>query len=128
MNILILEDNPIRIDIFKNLFKSQTLFITDKVDIAIKACEDIVFDIMFLDHDLGGKIWVDSSEENTGYNFLRLLVNFNNQNMTPIQKNALCYVHSMNPIGANNMVNLLHDYGRDAIWCPFNQLIKGKIL
>jgi CheY-like chemotaxis protein len=121
MNILILEDNPIRADIFKKLFKSQTLFITDKVGIAIKACEEIVFDIMFLDHDLEGKIWMDSNKEQTGYTFCKILV------QTDFQKKTLCYVHSLNPIGANNMVNLLHDYGRDAICLPFT-LIKERAI
>jgi CheY-like chemotaxis protein len=118
MNILILEDNPIRVDIFKNLFKSHTLFITEK---AIKTCENINYNVLFLDHDLEGKIWMDSNEEQTGYSFVKKLV------QTDFQKNTLCYIHSLNPIGANNMVNLLHDYGRDAIWVPFN-IIKEKVL
>lgn len=118
MNILILEDSNERQQLFKNLLKSHNIFITDKISEAIKACEDIQWNIMFLDHDLDQQGWVSSKEENTGYSFVKWLVSTN------FQKKSLNYVHSMNPIGANHMVNLLHDYGRDAIWMPFNLLLE----
>jgi len=69
---------------------------------------------MFLDHDLGGRIWTDSGEENTGYQFVKWIIEENKQ------KNTLIYIHSMNPIGANKMLNLLLDNKYDGIWIPFN--------
>ena len=63
---------------------------------------------MLLDHDLGGQIWVDSNKENTGYQFVKMLVE--NQ----LQKNALYYIHSMNPIGSNKVLNMLLDNGFSA--------------
>jgi hypothetical protein len=69
---------------------------------------------MFLDHDLGDAIWVDSNEENTGYQFIKKLIE--NQ----LQKNSLIYIHSSNPIGANKMLNLLLDNNYDGIWHPYH--------
>jgi hypothetical protein len=116
MKILILEDNIERIEKFKLLFKNQEVFIYDNVKDAFHICCFIDFDVMFLDHDLGGKIWVDSNEENTGYQFIKWIVNEKKN------KNSLIYIHSMNPIGANNMLNYLLDNEYDGIWIPFNLL------
>lgn len=116
MKVFILEDNQERIKKFKELFKNQELFIFDNVEDALKSCQKNEFNVMFLDHDLGGEIWVDSHKENTGYKFVYRLI-WNN-----LQKNTLIYIHSMNPIGANKMLNLLLDNGYDGIWIPFNLL------
>jgi len=118
MKILILEDNSIRVEYFKQLFKHQYLHIYDDVHSAIVNCQVNEFPVMFLDHDLDNKIWVNSEEENTGYNFIRLLIENN------LQKGALIYIHSMNPIGANKMLNLLKDNNRDGIWIPFHLIGK----
>ena len=121
MRILVLEDNPIRQEKFKQLFKNQELSIYDNVLDAYHACVCYEFSVIFLDHDLGGQIWVDSNEENTGYQFVKWLVE------NKIQKNALYYIHSMNPIGANKMLNLLLDNGYDGIWIPAHLInIKGR--
>jgi hypothetical protein len=117
MKIFILEDNLERQEKFKQLFKNQELYISDNVKDTTNICLVQDFSVMFLDHDLGGRIWTDSSEENTGYQFVKWMAE--NQK----QKNALIYIHSMNPIGANRMLNLLLDNGYDGIWIPFN-LIK----
>lgn len=116
MKILILEDNLERKQYFDKLFRSQTAYHVSSVTEAKDLCEAIVFDVIFLDHDLDQKIWVPSEEENTGYNFVKWLVE------SPYQKESLNYIHSMNPIGANKMLNLLKDYGRDGIWVPFNMI------
>jgi len=117
MKIFVLEDDTIRIEKFELLFKNQQLRIVQNVEDAITSCLSDEFQIMWLDHDLGGRIWTDSNEENTGYQFVKWLIE--NQK----QKNALIYIHSMNPIGANKMLNLLLDNKYDGIWIPFN-LIK----
>lgn len=116
MRILVLEDNPIRQEKFKQLFRNQELCLVSNVEEAIDACLLNEFQILWLDHDLGGKIWEDSNEENTGYQFVKWLVDNENQ------KNALIYIHSLNPIGANRMLNYLKDNNYDGIWMPFNLL------
>jgi DNA-binding LacI/PurR family transcriptional regulator len=120
MKILILEDNPIRIEKFKQLFRNQDLYIAENIQYAKEYCNFNEFPVMFLDHDLGNQIWVDSNEENTGYQFIKWLIENN------FQKNALCYIHSMNPVGANKMMNLLLDNDRDAIWIPAYLILGEK--
>jgi len=116
MKILILEDNTIRIEKFELLFKNQQLRIVQNVEDAITFCLSEEFQIMWLDHDLEGKIWEDSNKENTGYQFIKWLVD------NEKQRNSLIYIHSMNPIGASKMLNYLKDNGYDGIWIPFNLL------
>jgi hypothetical protein len=117
MKLLILEDNLERINKFKLLFKNQDLYLCQSAQIAKDACLLNNFNVLWLDHDLDGKQWEDSQKENTGYTFVKWLVD------NELQKDALIYVHSMNPIGANKMLNYLKDNGYDGIWIPFH-LIK----
>ncbi len=116
MKILILEDNPIRIGKFEALFKNQDLRIVQDVESAIVSCLENEYRVMWLDHDLEGKIWEDSDKDNTGYQFIKWLVD------NKKAKETLIYIHSMNPIGANRMLNYLKDNGYDGIWIPFNLL------
>ena len=120
MRILILEDNQDRQNKFNELFRNQELFIFDNAVDAHHACLLRDFQIMFLDHDLGQEGWVKSEEENTGHQFVKWLIE------KKLQKSALIYIHSMNPIGANKMLNLLLDNGYDGIWIPFNLILGGN--
>jgi CheY-like chemotaxis protein len=116
MRILILEDNLERIEKFKILFKNQQVTFCNNINDAVAECLVYNFDVLWLDHDLNGKIWENSFKEETGYQFVKWLVD--NQE----QKKALIYIHSMNPIGANLMLNYLRDNGYDGIWIPFHLL------
>jgi hypothetical protein len=119
MKILILEDNLERIEKFKILFKNQEVCFCKTVEEAQLACiENILtpFQAMWLDHDLNGKIWEDSFKEESGYQFVKWLVDGG------FQKHSLNYIHSMNPVGANLMLNYLLDNGYDGIWIPFHIL------
>lgn len=76
--------------------------------------KDKEFDVIFLDHDLGGKIFVSSKDPNTGYAVAEY-----------IKKNDVkykqCFIHSQNPVGAKNMKNVLED----AMLIPFPQLMRS---
>lgn len=98
--ILILEDSQARINTFKEKFKKDDVYYFDNVAEAIEAFELLgPFDILLLDHDLDGLIFVPSDNKNTGYQFARFLA----------QKDvkSQIIIHSMNPIGAKNMKALL---------------------
>jgi hypothetical protein len=116
MKILILEDNPLRIEKFKILFKNHEVTHCDNIKDAKVACLNQIFEVMWLDHDLHGKIWEDSFKEETGYQFVKWVVD------NGLQEKSLNYIHSMNPVGANLMLNYLRDNGRDGIWIPFHLL------
>lgn len=102
MKILILEDSGTRIKLFeKHLGKDHELFFFDRVDEAEAALELIGdFDILFLDHDLDNRVFVDSKELNTGYQFAKWI---SKQNM----KFEEIIIHSMNPVGAQNIKAIL---------------------
>ena len=69
MKILILEDSKERIKIFKkNLTKYHDLYFFDNVQDARDALELMgPWDMLFLDHDLDNRVYVESEEPNTGY-------------------------------------------------------------
>ena len=69
LKILILEDDVSRIGIFKEKLKGHDLYFFDEAADAIgafKLMTDKPWDIVFLDHDLGGQVFVPSSHPNTG--------------------------------------------------------------
>lgn len=104
MKIFILEDNPFRQVWFKKTFFKDELFIFDDVQ---KAKEFLIenkdIDILFLDHDLDHRIYVDSNEENTGYQLVRFIAQ---EELTF----KLAVIHSLNNYGAMRMHDLLEQY------------------
>lgn len=119
MNILILEDNPERIEFFNrwlnafgDIFGENELFITDQVEEAKELYSKHTFNHIFLDHDLDGLVYVDSKENNTGYQFALFLA------QQPGIKDTYITIHTMNPVGAQNMKSVLPW----ADYMPFNYL------
>jgi hypothetical protein len=119
LNIFILEDDPdnYRIPIFNKLLKKHTLYIADDV-IKAKAIlnfmlkKNIPIDYIFLDHDLGGDIYVDSDDENCGVRVAEYIKE------KKIESTVI--VHSQNEIGAKNIKAVLPN----AMIAPFPKLIK----
>ena len=107
MKIFILEDNHDRIDFFMEKFRDlgkNTVVVSEDVSTAISKYKDTGMDcdVIFLDHDLGGRVYVESQEENTGYQFAKWL-RFNDPN---IDKKKII-LHTCNSVGADNMKNEL---------------------
>ena len=103
MKILILEDSQARINTFKQKLnnKEYELYFFDKVKDAELALENIGgFSVAFLDHDLDNEIFVDSNNENTGYQLAKYIAEKNIDIPSII-------IHSMNVVGAQNMKSLL---------------------
>ena len=69
------------------------------------------WDIVFLDHDLGGQVFVPSSHPNTGY----AVAKYMEENSVEAKQ---IIIHSMNPAGASNMKTVLPS----AIIMPFGML------
>lgn len=116
MDIFILEDNHERVVIFKKLlskkFPEAELTIATEAEEAKQLLLNSHWDIALLDHDLGGKVLVDSSESNTGYQVAKYIK----------ENNISCgqvITHTLNPAGGQNIVNLL---GCEHI--PFPMLIR----
>lgn len=68
---------------------------------AIQAFEDFTFDIIFFDHDLG--------EEKTGYDIAKYIV----ENQIEVKDGFK--IHSANPVGRSNIMQLLTHYGYNYI-------------
>ncbi len=102
MKIFILEDNPERIKTFKEILKEHELTIAENVEQAKKAYGKGDFDILFLDHDLGGRVYVPSAEPNTGYQFAEFI-----KDDDPNCADKEIIIHSMNPAGCQAMQHVL---------------------
>jgi hypothetical protein len=119
MNIFILEDDPdnYRIPKFKKQLKNHKLYIASSVDkgkamLQSMLNKGISIDIIFLDHDLNGEIYVDSTDENCGVRIAEFIRD------TGIK--AQVYFHSENEDGAMNIQAVLPE----AEIIPFPHLIK----
>lgn len=117
-NILILEDDYGRIDEFKNRFrefndKYNIESIITHTEYANKCVEllssDTVYDLVLLDHDLGGDVYVDINYKNTGSEVARF-VNTSDKNFSNTQ--FIC--HSLNVVGSENICQLI----KGCIKCP----------
>lgn len=68
LRILVLEDNGNRFNIFYDaLGVENEICWAQTADQAIAFLSDNDFDVLFLDHDLGGMVDVDAADTNTGY-------------------------------------------------------------
>ena len=114
--ILILEDNAERIKLFKSLLLNKfkvnemdvDILFTDNVEDAKKLFDKHKkFDMIFLDHDLDNRVYVDSNEPNTGYQFAKYL---NEKLEDEDYKTTVIIIHTMNPIGAQNMKDALYSW------------------
>jgi len=113
MKIFVLEDNLIRQEKFKEIFKNHELIFSDNVVDALLKLYKTEFDILMLDHDL---VENNLTSYNNGYELCKKMIELN------LQKQAIVYIHSMNPSGANAMLNLLKDNGYEAQWIPYHLL------
>lgn len=125
--IFVLEDDPIRIESYRNACRARhDLTLTDHLTGPDGACAlyQPPYDIICLDHDLGGRQMIDSHEEETGAAFVRWMPDAGDDQPTIV-------IHSFNPVGAGNMARTLRDkgYERVLIW-PFCtgllDLLKGS--
>lgn len=78
------------------------------------------WDLVCLDHDLGGEIMVSSDREDTGAAVVRHMV----QQPLPV---ALVLVHSFNEVAAARMVSDLKRAGYDAAYTPFGSVLLQAI-
>ena len=104
MRIFLLEDDPNRVAGFEIAAQGAELTHAISVEEARRKWNP-PYDVVLLDHDLGGETFVDSKEENTGAEFLRT------PGVIEGMRGALIVVHSYNPSGAEHMVRQVWDGG-----------------
>lgn len=119
MRILFLDDDLNRIKHFLRVMPdSYHILIVETAESAIKALKEHKFDHVFLDHDLGGEAWVNSSRPDTGMEVVRWLCD----NITEI---GTVHVHSHNHHAAPVMAKKLSGCGYNATYKPFAERYPG---
>ena len=112
MRVLFLDDNQNRCKRFRMTVPYATI-----VNTAEETSGQLKhqWDIVFLDHDLGGEIFVDSDNLNTGMEVVRWI----EENKPKVTKFV---VHSINTPAAKNMMARLLDMGYEVDRLPFINL------
>lgn len=108
MKVLVVEDNSARLAKFKVDLAGHDVYFAETSIRAQRFLKKHIFDIIFLDHDLGGRIMVESNDQNTGYQVAKAISGSANED-------AYIVIHSANVVGANNIKAVLPK----AIVCPF---------
>ena len=115
--VLLLEDDPVRVVAFRErLTATGRPFVIAHHEGsagAIDALNGNVYDLILLDHDLGGRTYVDHTNEKEDCG-MRVAEYFM---IRPehVRKHGPIVVHSLNGPAAQQMVELIGD----AIWAPF---------
>jgi hypothetical protein len=114
--ILFLDDNPERLFLFKSSVPSARLAATaeEMIDL-IKRHKGSDIECLYLDHDLGGKIYVDSNDKETGMEVVRWIIENH-----PSIKNIV--IHSHNTDAAQLMLVALLRAGYVVECIPFIDL------
>lgn len=99
MKILILEDSEERMKFFYQKFNKENIDHVSNSNDAIAALENTKYDMIFLDHDLGGT-QLNYDPKNCG----TLVAEYLAEN--PVDSEII--IHSFNTVAANRMVNILH--------------------
>lgn len=109
MNILFLDDDNERWISFQKYFEGKEVNLVRAEDapqcISLLESKVCKWDVIFLDHDLGGKAFTNEKETNTGSEVARWMAENYKEYKTPI------VIHSWNPQGAEYMRGLLIDSG-----------------
>jgi hypothetical protein len=112
--ILFLDDNPYRTKKFKSEVPQAFTAETAQEMIALLTKEEEV-EMLFLDHDLGGKEYVNSDEANCGMEVVRWIIAHQ-------PKIGQVVIHSCNPPAAQRMEDALAAAGYDVVRVPFPSL------
>ena len=111
MRVLFLDDNERRCESFLATCRPATACtVVTTAQAAIEALGNTVYDVVFLDHDLGGAAMA-ASGPGTGYEVAQFIAEMDNRPRTVI-------IHSWNPAGAQAMRRCLREKC-DVIVFPF---------
>jgi len=114
--ILFLDDDLNRCDSFKRKVPHAKFVHTAQQ--CINKLKEGDWELVCLDHDLGGEIYVDTEREDCGMEVVRWIV----ANEPKIDK---IIIHSYNSSAAYMMKNLLKDDGYDVDYVPFSLLLEN---
>jgi len=111
--ILFLDDSEPRLNVARNTFGNEELYLANTADMAIWLLSKTgPWDLVMLDHDLGGQIFQDSFETNTGMEVVRYI----ERTMPEIRE---IIIHSWNTSAGHDMMKRLKKLGYNADYQPF---------
>lgn len=125
MRIFILEDNLNRIAAFRRKLIGHDVTVAETAQDAINILgsqknletRESLFDLIFLDHDLGGEEGVSPSNRNTGSAVVRWMER-ERPHCPPV------IIHSHNPGAASSMHKNLKEGGFESHLIPFSSLLE----
>lgn len=120
--ILIVEDDEARRVWFRERLAGRELDVTCDVATAICWLAARQYEAILLDHDLADEHYLSDArdDERTGYAVANWLAAHPDS-----QRDALIIIHSLNYAGAQRMLDVLREAGRDAEHIPFHLLHAG---
>jgi CheY-like chemotaxis protein len=118
MKIFVLEDSAERIESFKKWLAGNDVTYVEDAATAHPLLKNVKYDLIFLDHDLGNRSMVSSDDPNTGYAVAKEIIHGVNHSTQVV-------VHSMNPIGAANIMGVLPN--NHAFHRPFGEWIASAL-
>ena len=120
--VLVVEDDEMRCAWFQQKFASHVLDVTCDVGQAVGWLSEREYSTILLDHDLLEEHYFSDSpdDERTGYAVAAWLARHPDR-----QRAATIVIHSLNYAGAERMLAILHESGRDAEHVPFHYLQAG---
>lgn len=104
MRLLMLDDDGNRMATFCEMFRHHTLVMVNTAPMAMAMLEMLHFDVVFLDHDLGGEGVVSRARVGSGQDVAEALPGGRNAR-------AAVVIHSWNPEGADAMKDELQRRG-----------------
>ena len=111
--IVVLEDDASRMSLLAKAFIHDNLVITNNAKTALSLLDTNKVDLIMLDHDLGGEVFVDVNNENTGSYLVK--------NISDLNKDTTVIVHSMNTVAGKAMVETLTSKGFTTVgYYPFS--------
>lgn len=119
--IFVLEDDAQRIALFWRAGIGHDLTLAKDVAEAIKKWQP-PYDVVCLDHDLGGEVYVSSEHQNTGAGFARWLA----EHAAPAQCPRVV-IHSYNMPGAANIDATLTAAGWRCVRWPFGKNVLALV-
>lgn len=117
--ILIVEDDAMRCAWFAQRFAESVCDVTCDVRQAIEWLKEEDYGLILLDHDLAEEHYysTEQDDERTGYAVAAWLAAHPDS-----QRDAVIVVHSLNFYGAERMLDVLIESGREAEHIPFYDL------
>ena len=122
LRVLIVEDDEVRCAWFRERLAGRELDVTCDVRQAISWLSERDYSVILLDHDLADEHYFSDvpDDERTGYAIAAWLSSHPDR-----QRDAFIVIHSLNYPGAQRMLDVLRDGGRDAEHVPFYYLQTG---